>query len=212
MSHFVEILRLDYALARMCQDAYRETPDVAAIERGGMRATVTPWGGDLYIAFRGSVQTPADFYADLSAWPARDKVLGWCDAGFLRATDVLWPGIAEAVRAMPARGALYITGHSLGGAMAVLTALLLHAEGRMPAGVVTFGAPRALLGWAPLRPPPFPTRQYRDGNDPVPTVPWGYHHLTTLTRIGSPDAEPVRAHPIQRYAAALQRLTVEAAA
>jgi triacylglycerol lipase len=66
--------------------------------------------------------------------------------GFARAFSTLWPGIQDARAAFPKKGqSLWITGHSLGGALAlVAAAACTFSDDRMPFnGLYTFGQPRA---------------------------------------------------------------------
>lgn len=80
-----------------------------------------------------------DFHADaisVVGYP------GCVHAGFSEALAVLWPGITDAMKALPAgSGPLLITGHSKGGAMAALAAWKLkQITGLPPLKVVTFAA------------------------------------------------------------------------
>lgn len=64
--------------------------------------------------------------------------------GFRRSLDTLWDnGLLAAVQNAAGGGRrVFVTGHSKGGALAALGARRLKAAGMMPAGVITFGAPR----------------------------------------------------------------------
>jgi predicted lipase len=62
--------------------------------------------------------------------------------GFARLTAELWPEFMASLSQVPPRSELWLTGHSQGGALAVLAAAKLKAEGRTISGVYTFGAPR----------------------------------------------------------------------
>lgn len=65
---------------------------------------------------------------------------GTVHIGFVRALDAVWAGIESTVRNQVAAGKkLWITGHSLGGALAVLAACRLSD---LKPGVYTFGQPR----------------------------------------------------------------------
>lgn len=84
-----------------------------------------------------------------------------------------------AVRDLP----LWVTGHSLGGALAVLLAARLLTDGRAIRGLYTFGQPRVGDGdFAAHYEPALAGRYFRflNGNDPVPRLPpWllGYRSL-----------------------------------
>lgn len=62
--------------------------------------------------------------------------------GFVTLLLDVWPELRRALDKIPADKELFLTGHSQGGALAVLAAAKLAAEGRNPSGVYTFGAPR----------------------------------------------------------------------
>ena len=68
---------------------------------------------------------------------------GWVHMGFARATEALWDSIESTLReCVSSNRELYFTGHSLGGAMAVIAALKAHFELDMTiAGIATFGQP-----------------------------------------------------------------------
>jgi hypothetical protein len=75
--------------------------------------------------------------------------------GFLANLEPIWEDIQIALREMPRLEAIYVTGHSLGGAMAVLAAARLHASvhyrDRLE-GIYTYGQPAVgdgtFAGWA----------------------------------------------------------------
>jgi hypothetical protein len=61
--------------------------------------------------------------------------------GFAKQLEIVWPRISEYLKSHDSP--LYVTGHSQGGAIAVLATKLLEREGHRVLGTVTFGAPRA---------------------------------------------------------------------
>lgn len=96
--------------------------------------------GSAMVAFRG---TQPDEIRDLATnlqahqvdWPERG---GSVHAGFARSARALWPAVREWLEGEAAgRGALILTGHSLGGALATLIATLSP-----PTLLVTLGSPR----------------------------------------------------------------------
>ena len=129
--------------------------------------------------------------------------------GFLQATLDLWPAIEADLKTLcrPSGIPVYVTGHSLGGAMAVIAGMTYPFE-----RIVTFGAPR--VGQDLQRSLPDPTLHIRcvNGNDPVPRLipsggPFRYRHHGDLSRIvdrthGGPNA--LYDHAIVNYAAVLQ--------
>lgn len=121
-------------------------------------ALVVLTGTDVYIAFRGTVSR-RNWWQDISIgrsdFPlpqnAADdaKSVGRAHSGFLSASESLWPRILKRVRtaeqtkntgrAVSGRR-LWLTGHSLGGAMALITGFRLLEEGFDVHGMHVFGA------------------------------------------------------------------------
>jgi len=93
------------------------------------------------LVFRGTLGI-SDLLTDahwvLQTWPGRGSV----HSGFKLAHAVLWPQVRTALRDL--RGRLFLTGHSLGGGLATMTAALCRRELRLLeiAGLYTFGSPR----------------------------------------------------------------------
>jgi fermentation-respiration switch protein FrsA (DUF1100 family) len=186
----------DADLAALSAAAYTAP---AAWAAGDVAATLT---GNV-VAFRGTVpDCLADWLRDFDAVPVDDADLGWCHAGFRDGARAVFPAILAGTT-----GPLVLTGHSLGGALAVLTAALLRAAGQPVAELVTFGAPRAGGFRAQQLLDGVAIRQYRNAADPVPDVPWLpglFTHMRRLTPIigrGAPD--PLDDHAISAYRAAL---------
>jgi len=99
---------------------------------------------DAVLAFRGTIRTDewvSDAMARQTACPFAPR-MGWTHAGFTDIYESMRNKIAEALETIAPAKTLYIAGHSLGGALAVLAAADLAAGGRRPV-VYTFGAPRA---------------------------------------------------------------------
>ncbi len=148
------------------------------------------------VAFRGTEcdldrgsEALAQFIADLSV----DVDIRWVDAqgggrihrGFRDALDEIWTDLQVCLERLIARGCrLWITGHSLGGALALLAADRLCRIYEVQ-GVYTFGAPRIgdkrfTSGFAP--------RSFRivNNNDLVPHLPpFPYADLGELRYIDS---------------------------
>jgi hypothetical protein len=109
--------------------------------------------------------------------------------GFAKALDKVYRGTANAIAKQGGfrQKKVFVTGHSLGGALAVLCAARLQGEGRGTAVVHTFGAPRP--GNQELqRAYRCPMQRWVNFDDVVPMVPdeaLGYRHLGTTNNIGA---------------------------
>ncbi len=97
--------------------------------------------GATFVTFAGSDPAkPQDWITDFEAMPAPDSL----HRGFKEAVDTVWPAIQTALakRTAPAQP-LFFTGHSLGGALAILAASRAPLEPNVQQVVVyTFGSPR----------------------------------------------------------------------
>jgi hypothetical protein len=65
-----------------------------------------------------------------------------------------------------------LTGHSLGGALAVLLAMRLSVDGQPPARVITFGQPKVTTEAGVARFRELPLLRVVNHDDPVPNLPW----------------------------------------
>ena len=123
--------------------------------------------------------------------------------GFLEAYQAAEARILELIKELPPQLPVYITGHSLGGALSVIASAAISLEdGSLRdriAAVYTFGAPRvAKKGFDSLVKAP----HYRVHNksDLVPTVPpaWtGFRHSGDVRFIMTTDRAPDRFNPIR---------------
>ena len=140
------------------------------IDVEGAQAYVMSDSKDVLIACRGTEPTQInDILADLKMFPVKHHIAGRVHRGFYAEYEKVIPGIKEALAKHNKKGdkTLWVTGHSLGGAMAVLVAAELKPDG----GLHTFGQPRvgtkgflsALDGIKYYR--------YRNNNDAVTAVP-----------------------------------------
>jgi len=191
---------IDLALCGLAQAAY-STP-ATFVAGGDVHAAVSDHDGLTVISFRGTVPEDwEDWFRDLAAWPRRDHPrLGPCHDGFLSGAEAILPQLAPVLT--PSRP-FALTGHSLGGALAIATAALLIDNGLTPARLTTFGAPRVGMALGPLL-APIPGCRFRHGDDPVPEVPsWPYLNDRPWTTIGRPSPIPIDDHMIAGYLAAL---------
>ena len=134
----------------------------------------------IVLAFRGTQvddfwSSVLDFIVDAQFLPVPDSHGDLVHAGFLAALGEVWPKTVAHLRAEQARQPrpLWITGHSLGAALATLAANLCGDDPSLRLqGVYTFGSPRAGdAGFgASIRVPVF---RFRNDSDLVPHIPLG---------------------------------------
>ena len=140
------------------------------IDVDGAQAYVMSDSNDVLIACRGTEPTQLnDVVADLKMFPVPHHKGGRVHRGFYGEYQKVIPGIKEALAKHNKSGkkTVWVCGHSLGGAMAVLVAAELQPNG----GLHTFGQPR--VGNAEflkcLKDVPY--YRYRNNNDIVTAVP-----------------------------------------
>ena len=140
------------------------------IDVDGAQAYVLSDKTDVIVACRATEPTAInDILADLKMFPVKHHLGGRVHRGFYAEYDKVIPGIKDALAKHNKKGdkTVWVTGHSLGGAMAVLVAAELQPDG----GLHTFGQPRVgnkaflkvLEGIKYYR--------YRNNNDVVTAVP-----------------------------------------
>lgn len=186
----------DMELCAASGAAYRMSPTWAS---GDVHAVAMDMRGALVVAFRGTTADPRDWIRDIDFWPRRHPSLGWCPDGFLSGAEAIWEVCQAALRGPR----VLLTGHSLGGALALLVGAIMAALDRAPAAITTFGAPRVGMHRMRMALRAVSVREFRDGNDPVPCVPWAYQHARTPIAIGHEWADPISAHHVAAYQAAI---------
>jgi triacylglycerol lipase len=103
-------------------------------------ATVLRRGDVVVVGFRGTEDWD-DWKANLKVWGVRPYPdWGSVHRGWWFTLEKLWPEL-EAVLGEPERSNVWLTGHSLGGALALLAAARRLRDGGEVAGVYTFGQP-----------------------------------------------------------------------
>ena len=153
------------------------------------------------LVFRGTTG-PVDWRRNSNTLPTDWPRGGRVHAGFASALDAVWAELETALEAVPAP--LLYTGHSLGGALAVLA-----AGRRPPLAVYTFGAPRigdarfseSLAGIAAYRvvnrrdvvartPPSLPGLRFRQAGELCAISTRGLEHDAEDGRGGDPASPP----------------------
>lgn len=110
-------------------------------------------GNVVIVSFRGTEPRNAiNFLTDATVEPRAFRSMGSVHGGFYRNLRAVWTDVAHWIQEAEQNGtlkALYLTGHSLGGAMAVLAAATIFGDERfarwrpLVKGVYTFGGPMA---------------------------------------------------------------------
>ncbi len=124
--------------------------------------------------------------------------------GFFKATKELWPWISNDLEKLnlPDPSQIFATGHSLGGAMAVIAGMI-HSFKR----IVTFGEPRVGNNLENTIEPSCEHIRYVNGNDPVTKIvpELLYTHHGTPIKIHDIDGDDFRFdHSIINYAIILE--------
>jgi len=198
-----------YPLALLCRDAYTAPPDIKV--GGIVRALSRPSTAGRVIAFQGT-QDIDQALADLDIGPEHIIGLGDMHEGIWRATKSASTLCDKALGDEPG----ILTGHSLGGALALALGAHRCLRGRPPLAIITFGAPRVGVGPA-LRllfeQHGVDVRLYRHGADPIPYLPpcieafADWEHPADLIQIGERGEFPeIADHAIAGYVAALSAI------
>ncbi len=181
---------------------FREICFISGSSSQCMLAAVPAEGGaGAYIlAFRGSDRFE-NWLSNLSAIQAKWPGGGMVHYGFKKEFDRVWPMVDECLPKTDVP--LFFTGHSLGGAMAILA-----AARRPPAAVYTYGAPRAGDRTFVRRLSSIPIHQFVCHQDMVPRmppsrIPFDFHHAGQIYHLSpgdtdSPQASSGRKSPFPR--------------
>jgi len=150
------------------------------------------------LAIRGTEGEAQDVISDLSVywspWTTEDGRSLLLHHGFAQAAR----GVVKLVKSTFERDCpIYLTGHSLGGAVASIAAAMLFDQGWNISGVATFGSPRpgdrSFSRWLDRQ--PIKVIRVVRAWDPVTAVPfllWGFRHVGGLVYLfpGGSSLEP----------------------
>lgn len=182
--------------------------------RNGRRSGfIAESGSRIVIAFRGTVDW-GDLRKDLSAtqvpFPYSSRGI-FTHRGFTELYRALRPSLLEALSRTRYNKPVYVTGHSLGGALAALCALDLASRRKGPVRLYTFGAPKAGNGAFAEAVRSLTTSSYRIYNtkDLIPDLPPGsflayrYEHAGTPVPLTFQYRNPLSNHRLVSYIRAL---------
>ena len=148
------------------------------LENDGAQCHIFSDEENIVVAFRGTEPSEmSDVKADLLAFKRKSKTEGKVHMGFKMELRKLWSDI-EALLHRNKQKQLWITGHSLGGAMATLCASRLEEKNPK---LYTYGSPR-VGGKEFCQGMDVPHWRFVNNNDVVTKVPFwfmGYHHHGT---------------------------------
>lgn len=180
--HFAELSRLAYKKASYVKKRAQKLgyPSTELFDKSGSECLVLENDTTVVLAFRGTeVKEFSDIAADLKAWHSKSETVGKVHAGFFDYLELLWEPLLTHINTNARkRKTLYITGHSLGAALAVLAGSRLQDR---VAAVYTYGCPRVgNRKW--YKNIKFTHYRFVNNNDIVPRVPpvWlGFRHCGT---------------------------------
>ncbi len=187
-----------WRLAVLAEIAYRDDPAASLLpfaehyrrlevfREAGAFGFVVADDRNLVVALRGTDEA-IDWVTNLKTAQTRGFG-GAVHRGFLDALALIWPQVwAKVIEARDNEQTLWLTGHSLGGALATILAARFAEEGLEPYLTCTFGSPRV---FSPKAASAYLPRLYRFVNkgDLVPTVPppftlpwYRYSHTGSLS-------------------------------
>lgn len=147
---------------------------------------------------------------DIEALPFPVVSLGVVHLGFWAAVQKAWPEFYADIRDI--RVPIVLTGHSLGGALALLFGAKMCMEGRPPYAIITFGAPRTVKGHGLselFARSNVCLQMYCNGCDLVPDLPLpelGWTHPASIIHIGEPKhlGLSIEDHHIAKYQVAIE--------
>lgn len=144
--------------------------------------------------------------------PWYDERTGWCHAGMLKGARAVVREVIPYLSENPAlpridgRTVVHVTGHSMGGGIGFLAAIMLADAGFL-VEFTGFGAPRVMIG--KRRRLKFQARFFRNANDIVPLVPpWfmGFRKNPNELRLEEKSQGQIADHDISSYIINLKQL------
>ena len=179
----------DLDAAILCERSYHEP---ATLEAADCHVLLVERDGIVNVAFRGSASL-LDWWVDFSVFNHTSfdhETLGLVHAGFLADALAIVPALTAAIGDKP----WMALGHSKGSGEATLVAALLSAAGKAPVGLTLFGCPKVTGPWnaalgSLLK--DIPALSFRNGSDPVPMAPLGFHDAVPLLQLGTSSEFPV---------------------
>lgn len=167
----------DFAL--IAQEAYTAKPDIGDAGSAS-RAILRQTDAGLVVAFPGSDNIPC-WIADLDAIPIPIPGIGSVHRGFWGAWSAIAPQVIAAVGKKP----VILVGHSLGAAIALMSACSMTVAGMNLGAAYGFEPPRVALGDGVSKLlAKVPVFLCKNGNDLVPDLPIGFDHGGHVTDIG----------------------------
>jgi hypothetical protein len=158
-------------------------------ECGAFHGFVAAQPNMVIVAFRGT-ETIGNALTDVKTALIRHTIFpGLVHLGFAHAAEAVYPTVRVMVSALGRGRPIYVTGHSLGGALATLVAHRLLVEGFPVRAVYSYGSPRA--GDRNFRDAyRVPHYRFVNDNDLVPHLPlrWCYRHVGFL-KLLTPDGK-----------------------
>lgn len=158
---------------------------------GELHGFVADLANATLLVFRGT-DSIATWLADSRIVQIEDSAYpGKVHRGFAEALSVIWPQLKERLPPSSAGRPVWVTGHSLGGALATLAAVRLMNDGYRVRATYTFGSPRVgnfdfYNGYKPVN------YRFVHNNDLVPHVPLEF------LLVGVPLADrSLFGHPVQ---------------
>jgi hypothetical protein len=176
-----------------CNEKGASNPDF--VKKGGTKAYCFEIGDNRVLAFRGSVpHRLGDWQRDANLNKLKFDGGGCVHQGFSDALDEVWDELKQWLTTAGEKQ-LWVTGHSLGGALALLSAMRLDGE---KVNVCTFGQPR--IGdskFASSGEKKLGDRYYRivHNEDIVPRIPpytLGFRHFGREVRIANGKAKELK--------------------